>query len=131
MIALLEHPRYEVLPVEGIEEQVLAHVPRDVKVTVTASPAKGLDATLAVAERLAGHGYAVVPHLSARQVRDDAHVEEIVARLASRPACSDVFVPGRRREGAGPVPRRRLAAARAGRALRRASASPAIRRAIT
>ena len=92
MIALLEHPRYEVLPVDGIEEQVLAHVPREVTVTVTASPAKGLDATLAVTERLAGHGYAVVPHLSARQVRDEAHVEEIVARLASA-GMRDVFVP--------------------------------------
>ena len=92
MIALLEHPRYEVLPVEGIEEQVLAHVPREVKVTVTASPAKGLDATLAVVERLAGEGYAVVPHLSARLVRDGAHVEEIVARLHAA-AVREVFVP--------------------------------------
>ena len=92
MIALLEHPRYEVLPVDGIEEQVLAHVPREVKVTVTASPAKGLDATLAVVERLAGEGYAVVPHLSARLVRDGAHVEEIVARLHAA-AVREVFVP--------------------------------------
>ena len=92
MIALLEHPRYEILPVEGIEEQVLAYVPRDVKVTVTASPAKGLDATLAVVERLAGEGYAVVPHLSARLVRDQAHVEELVTRLHAA-GVSDVFVP--------------------------------------
>jgi methylenetetrahydrofolate reductase (NADPH) len=74
MIALLQRPRYEVLPVDGIEDQVLAHVPRDVKVTVTASPAKGLEPTLEITERLAGHGYGVVPHLSARQVRDEAHV---------------------------------------------------------
>jgi methylenetetrahydrofolate reductase (NADPH) len=92
MTALLERPRYEILPVDGIEERVLAHVPRDVKVTVTASPAKGLDPTLAVAERLAGHGYAVVPHLSARQVRDEAHVEDIVARLHAA-GVREVFVP--------------------------------------
>jgi methylenetetrahydrofolate reductase (NADPH) len=92
MIALLEHPRYEILPVAGIEEQVLAYVPRDVKVTVTASPAKGLEPTLAVVERLAGEGYAVVPHLSARMVRDEAHVEELVARLHAA-GVSDVFVP--------------------------------------
>ena len=61
-------------------------------VTVTASPAKGLDATLDLAERLAGLGYQVVPHLSARLVRDDAHLADIVARLI---ACGvdDVFVP--------------------------------------
>jgi methylenetetrahydrofolate reductase (NADPH) len=103
MSALLEHPRYEVLPLDGIEEQVLAHVPRDVKVTVTASPAKGLDATLAVAERLAGHGYAVVPHLSARLVRDDRHVEDIVARLHAA-GVRDVFVPAGDAKDPGPFP---------------------------
>ena len=92
MNPLLERARYEVLPVEGIEEQVVAHVPRDVKVTVTASPVKGLDPTLSVAERLAGEGYAVVPHLSARLVRDEAHVEDIVARLHAA-GVSEVFVP--------------------------------------
>lgn len=99
--ALLERPRYEVLPVDGIEERVLAHVPRDVKVTVTASPARGLDATLAVAERLSGHGYAVVPHLSARQVRDHAHVEDIVARLHAA-GVREVFVPAGDTKEPGP-----------------------------
>jgi methylenetetrahydrofolate reductase (NADPH) len=59
---------------------------------VTASPSKGLEATLGLAERLAGRGYHVVPHLSARLVRDDAHLADIVTRLT---ACGidDVFVP--------------------------------------
>jgi methylenetetrahydrofolate reductase (NADPH) len=61
-------------------------------VTVTASPAKGLDATLDLTEVLTGRGYQVVPHLSARLVRDDAHLADIAARLI---ACGvdDVFVP--------------------------------------
>jgi methylenetetrahydrofolate reductase (NADPH) len=60
-------------------------------VTVTASPAKGLDATLDLAERLAARGYRVVPHVSARLVADDSHLAEVVARLL---ACGvdDVFV---------------------------------------
>jgi methylenetetrahydrofolate reductase (NADPH) len=103
MIALLERPRYEVLPVDGIEDKVLAHVPRDVKVTVTASPAKGLEATLAVTERLAASGYVVVPHLSARQVRDDAHVEDIVARLHGA-GVREVFVPAGDATEPGPFP---------------------------
>ena len=114
----LEHPRYEVLPVDGIEERVLAAVPREVKVTVTASPAKGLEATLAVAERLAGEGYTVVPHLSARLVRDGAHLAEIVARLRAA-GIDEVVRPRRRRQGAGRVPRRRVAAARARPRVRR------------
>ena len=84
--------RYEVLPVEGIEEQVLGHVPHEVKITVTASPARGLDATLAVTERLAADGYEVVPHLSARLVRDAAHLDEIVARLDAA-GVHEAFVP--------------------------------------
>jgi methylenetetrahydrofolate reductase (NADPH) len=92
LIALLEHPRYEVLPVEGIEDQVEAHVPRAVTITVTASPSKGLGATLGVAERLATAGYRVVPHVSARLVRDGEHVEEIVARLHGA-GVGEVFVP--------------------------------------
>src|SRR5260370_7659636 len=61
-------------------------------VTVAVSPTKGLDATLGLAERLAGRGYQVVPHLSARLVRDDAHLADVAARLT---ACGidDIFVP--------------------------------------
>jgi methylenetetrahydrofolate reductase (NADPH) len=90
--ARLEHPRYEVLPLDGIEDAVLAHVPRDVTVTVTASPRKGLDATLAVAERLAREGFTVVPHLSARLVRDRAHLQELLPRLHEA-GVRELFVP--------------------------------------
>jgi methylenetetrahydrofolate reductase (NADH) len=89
---LLRHPRYEVFPAAGIEEAVLECVPRDVTMTVTASPARGLDATLGLTARLAARGYRVVPHLSARLVRDDAHLTDIVERLAAS-GINDVFVP--------------------------------------
>ena len=91
-LPLLRHPRYEVFPAPSTEETVLQWVPRDVTVTVTASPARGLDPTLDLAVRLAGHGYQVVPHLSARLVRDDAHLAEIVERLTAS-GVTDVFVP--------------------------------------
>jgi methylenetetrahydrofolate reductase (NADPH) len=89
---LLRRPRFEVIPLDGIEEQVLEHLTTDVKVTVTASPRKGLEATLDLSERLARAGYAVVPHLSARLVRDRAHLEEAVARLRSA-GVRELFVP--------------------------------------
>lgn len=84
--------RYEVLPVEGIEELVIAHVPREVTVTVTASPARGLEATLGVTEHLVAEGYQVVPHLSARLVRDVAHLDDLVARLETI-GVREAFVP--------------------------------------
>jgi methylenetetrahydrofolate reductase (NADPH) len=89
---LLRHPRYEVLPAASTEELVLEWVPRDVIMTVTASPARGLDATLDLTARLAARGYRVVPHLSARLVRDDAHLADIVERLTAS-GIDDVFVP--------------------------------------
>jgi methylenetetrahydrofolate reductase (NADPH) len=91
-LPLLHAARYEVLPTPSTEDAVLAWVPRDVAVTVTASPVKGLDPTLELTERLSSAGYRVVPHLSARLVRDGGHLAEIVSRLADA-GIDDVFVP--------------------------------------
>src|ERR1019366_3938361 len=92
VVPLLEHPRYEVFPASSVEDAVAEWVPAGMTVTVTASPAKGLDAPLDLADRLAAGGYRVVPPVSARLVTDDSHLAEIVARLV---ACGidDVFVP--------------------------------------
>src|SRR6478672_11942749 len=90
---LLEHARYEVLPTATTEEKVLASVPKDVAITVTASASKGLEATLSLAETLAAAGYTAVPHLAARMIHDFAEVEEIRARLGEA-GITSVFVPG-------------------------------------
>lgn len=100
MRRLLTHARYEVLPTTTTEEKVVASVPTDVAVTVTASPGKGLEATLALSETLAGHGYDVVPHVAARMVRDRAELVDIRARLRAA-GISSVFVPGGDAEPAG------------------------------
>ncbi len=89
---LLANARYEIFPAASAEAAVLEAVPRDVVVTVTASPTRGLEPTLAMTERLAAAGYRVVPHLSARLVRDAAHLREVVARLATI-GVDDVFIP--------------------------------------
>jgi methylenetetrahydrofolate reductase (NADPH) len=89
---LLRRPRFEILPLEGIEDKVLTYLATDVKVTVTASPRKGLEATLDLSERLARAGYPVVPHLSARLVRDRAHLEDVLARLLEA-GVRELFVP--------------------------------------
>jgi methylenetetrahydrofolate reductase (NADPH) len=89
----LSRPRFEVIPARGTEQAVAEWVPAGMTVTVTASPVKGLEPTIELAERLAARGYRVVPHLAARSVASDAHLAEIVERLR---ACGvdDVFVPG-------------------------------------
>jgi methylenetetrahydrofolate reductase (NADPH) len=93
MVRLLQNARYEVLPTPSIEDTVLAHLGTDQTVTVTASPGKGLEATLDLTERLTRQGYRVVPHLAARMVRDRAELEEITARLTSQ-GIDRIFVPG-------------------------------------
>jgi methylenetetrahydrofolate reductase (NADPH) len=91
--ALLRTPRFEVIPAKATEQAVVDCVPAAMTVTITASPVKGLEPTVDLAERLAARGYRVVPHLAARSVQSQQHLEAIVARLT---ACGvdDVFVPG-------------------------------------
>jgi methylenetetrahydrofolate reductase (NADPH) len=84
--------RFEVVPTPSIEQAVLEYVPREITVTVTASPTRGLDVTLDLAASLRNEGYDVVPHISARLVRDVAHLTDIVARVTEQ-GITDVFVP--------------------------------------
>lgn len=88
---LLGRSRFEVIPLAGAEENVLEHVPTDVTLTVTVSPVKGLDPSLDLATSLSRAGYAVVPHLSARLVRDRSHLQDLVDRMADM-GVRDVFV---------------------------------------
>jgi len=99
----LSHPRYEVLPTEESGDLVMGNLPTEVTITVTSSPRRGIEATLALAERLAAGGYAVVPHLAARLVRDEPHLNEILARLDA--IGGRVFVvAGDSQEAAGAFP---------------------------
>jgi methylenetetrahydrofolate reductase (NADH) len=90
--ASLRSARYEVLPTAKIEAAVTGSVPHDITLTVTASPAKGIGATLDLTERLIGHGYSVVPHLAARMISGPKELEDIVARLKGL-GVDDVFCP--------------------------------------
>jgi methylenetetrahydrofolate reductase (NADPH) len=104
LLDFLRAPRYEVLPTEDVEGLVAAHVPHEVTITITASPRRGMDATIKLAERLARHGYTVVPHLSARLIRDNSHLREILAAVDEM-GVRDVFViAGDASEPAGEFP---------------------------
>ena len=80
---------------------MLEHVPTEVKVTITTSPRKGLEPTLELVERIAGHGYDVVPHLAARHVRDRNHLAELVERLRATGASDVLVMAGDAEEPAG------------------------------
>lgn len=78
---LLRRPRYEVFPSSGIEDEVVEHLPPGAKVTVTSSPRRGIETTLRLGTELARRGFEVVPHVSARLVRDDEHLQSILQGL--------------------------------------------------
>jgi methylenetetrahydrofolate reductase (NADPH) len=100
----LSAPRYEVLPTADAVELVVAHVPRSVTITVTASPKRGLSATVHSAIRLAELGYNSVPHLSARLIRDRAELQRILDDVRGA-GISDIFVvAGDAPEPAGAFP---------------------------
>jgi methylenetetrahydrofolate reductase (NADPH) len=61
--------------------QQAAFLPAGATVSVTASPAKGIEATVALCEQLQAAGFRAVPHLSARMVRDRAHLVDLIAWL--------------------------------------------------
>jgi methylenetetrahydrofolate reductase (NADPH) len=104
VVGFLRAPRYEVLPTEDVEGLVNAYVPHEVMITITASPRRGIDATVKLAERLSSQGYTVVPHLSARLIRDASHLDEILASI-NEMGVHDVFViAGDAREPAGEFP---------------------------
>lgn len=89
---LLNAPRLEILPMGGVVHDV-AGLPPGTTVTVTSSPSRGTMATLELAEQLAEMGMNPVPHLSARGMRDEAELVEVLHRL-DHAGIRDAFVVG-------------------------------------
>jgi methylenetetrahydrofolate reductase (NADPH) len=77
---VLRAPTFELVPLRNAIDQA-AFLPPGATVSVTASPAKGIEATVALCEQLQAVGFRAVPHLSARMVRDRSHLRELIAWL--------------------------------------------------
>src|SRR5919112_1497508 len=77
---LLAAPTFELVPLKNALSQA-DHLPPGATVSVTASPAKGLEATVALCEQLQARGFRAVPHVSARMVRDRAHLADLIGWL--------------------------------------------------
>jgi methylenetetrahydrofolate reductase (NADPH) len=76
----LESPKYELIPLKNVLEQS-AYLPEGALVSVTASPAKGMAATIDLSLDLQQRGFDVIPHLSARLTSDRGELEGILNRL--------------------------------------------------
>jgi methylenetetrahydrofolate reductase (NADPH) len=77
---VLDSPTFELVPLKNALDQA-AYLPAGATVSVTASPARGIEATVALCEQLQSGGFRAVPHLSARMIRDRQHLCDLVAWL--------------------------------------------------
>ncbi|WP_010524390.1 methylenetetrahydrofolate reductase [Nesterenkonia sp. F] len=91
--AMLAEARFEVLPLDGVVEEVTDRLPAEVTVTVTSSPAKGPEATVEVAAELSRRGHRVVPHLAAAHLAGEDQLAAVLERLAAA-GIEEVFVVG-------------------------------------
>ena len=80
LAGILANPTFELVPIRNALAQA-QYLPPGATVTVTASPAKGVEATVALVEALQARGFRAVPHLSARMIRDRAHLVDLIAWL--------------------------------------------------
>ena len=104
LVDFLRRPRYEVLPTDDAVERVTAYVPRDVTVTVTASPRRGMPATVLLAVALARLGYHAIPHISARMIRDRHELGQILDALRAAGIKNVFVIAGDAKQPAGEFP---------------------------
>lgn len=102
LASMLLRPKYELIPLKNVMDQI-SYLPEGAIVTVTASPAKGMKATVELAVVVADHGFEVIPHLSARLTKDQAELEWILSEIADT-GITEAFVVGGDEEEAGAFP---------------------------
>jgi methylenetetrahydrofolate reductase (NADPH) len=99
---VLADPTFELIPLRNAAEQE-AYLPAGATVSVTASPAKGLDVTVELAAQLEAAGFRAIPHISARMVADEQHLRSLLGRLADA-GIDRAFVVGGDAERPGDFP---------------------------
>jgi len=78
---------------KGIEAKA-SRLPAGAAVSVTASPAKGMAATVDLAAHLHREGFAVTPHLSARLISDRQELDGIIDALAAEGIARALVIGG-------------------------------------
>jgi len=93
---LMDQAYLEVIPTKTIVNR-LVHLPRHSYVSITCSPATGVEPTLDMVDELRAlpdeRQLKLVPHIAARMVRDKGHLKEILVRL-DEAKVESIFVPG-------------------------------------
>lgn len=99
---LVAGARFELIPLPSALEQAEA-LPPGAPTSVTASPSRGIQATVELAAALARRGHPSAPHLAAHMIRDRGHLAEILD--ACREAgLTEAFIVGGDAKEAGAFP---------------------------
>jgi methylenetetrahydrofolate reductase (NADPH) len=93
-------PQFEILPFPRGEEQA-SRLPEPVALTVTCSPRHGPDQAVEVGVRLCEMGHTVTVHIAARMVRDAAHADSLLSRMAQAGVTGAFVIGGDVREPVG------------------------------
>lgn len=95
---LLDNTIFEVIPMKSTAEKA-RDLPAGATVSVTASPDKGMIATVELSESLAADGYRIVPHISARMLQSVDELKTIVERVRDAGATKAFIVGGDATDG--------------------------------
>lgn len=98
---LIDEMVFEIIPMKSAEPAVEA-LPPKAAVSVTASPVKGLDATMELTDYIRAAGHRPVPHLSARLTDGPGHVARLARWLRSEGHDTIFVVAGDAEVAAGP-----------------------------
>ncbi|MEM7286589.1 MAG: methylenetetrahydrofolate reductase [Actinomycetota bacterium] len=101
-LGLIDGLTFEVVPMKSLTGAI-EHLPAGCEVSVTCSPAKGIAETQRITEDLVEQGYLAIPHISARMVRDRAHVTELAGWFRGM-GIDRIFIVGGDHEEPGDYP---------------------------
>ena len=87
---LVEQMIFEVIPLKSVDAGIAA-LPPDSEVSVTASPVKGMQATVELTDRIRALGHRPIPHISARLVESRGYTAEL-ARWTKAEGYDRIFV---------------------------------------
>lgn len=99
IVQLLTRARFEVLPIDGIQDDVRRELAPGTTVHVACPADLGADVSVRFASEIASEGFDTVPHVAARTVRDERHLSSLCDRMSAA-GIVRAFFPG----GDGKVP---------------------------
>jgi methylenetetrahydrofolate reductase (NADPH) len=101
LAALVAHPQYEVLPLDGVLDE-LGALRNGATVTVTCSPRRGLGPTVDLAMELVRRGLRAVPHIAARSLASERELRMVSESLHDVGVTEVFVIGGDRPEPLGP-----------------------------